>query len=67
MNALEWVAREVEMLFGPDDVHLFTVVESLTNEWDVHETEESDVPASELFRTAERALCLPIEGTLAKD
>ena len=67
MNALEWVAREVEMLFGPDDVHLFTVVESLANEWDVHETEESDVPASELFRTAERALCLPIEGTLAKD
>ena len=67
VDALKRVTGEVEVLFGPDDVHLFPVVERLADERDIHETEERDVSASQLLSPAKCALRLPIEGTLPKD
>ena len=55
------------MLFGPDDVDLFPVIECLADEGHVHEAEHGDVATSELFGSTEGRLGLPIEGTLPED
>ena len=67
VNTLKWVTRQVQVLLWTNDVNLFPVIESLADEWDIHETEKSDVAAIELLRTTESALSLPVECTLTKD
>ena len=55
------------MLLGPDNVDLFAVVECLTDEGNVLQTEQRDVPPHDLCGTAECVLRLPVESTLSKD
>ena len=67
MDALKWETRQVQVLLGPNDVDLFTVVESFADEWNVHQTEHCNVAACHLFGATESVLGLPVEGTLAED
>ena len=55
------------MFLGSNDVHLFTIIESLADEWHIHQTEQSDVPSLNLVGTSHGLGGLPVECTLSKD
>ena len=55
------------MLLWTNDVDLFTVVESLADEWDVHQAEQGDIAARELPSAPQCMHRLPVECTLTKD
>ena len=55
------------MLLGPNYVHLLAVVESLADEWHVHQTKQSDVASLDLSGSTKGKLCLPVERSLSED
>ena len=54
------------MLFWPDNVHLFTVIERLANERDILQTEKDKIPSTNLLCAPQCKLCLQVERPLSK-
>ena len=66
MDFLERVAGQVEMLFRPDYIHLFTVIERLANERYILQTKKGQIPSIDLFWAPQCKLRLPVECPLPK-
>lgn len=67
VDILKGVTGHIEVLLGPNDVHLLPVVESLANKGHIHEREEGDSSGSDSVWPIKDMLTLPIEGSLAKN
>ena len=67
MYTFKRIACQVQVLFWPNDVDFLPVVERLTDERNVHETEHGDVATGQLFGPAQGSLGLPIERPLPED
>lgn len=67
VNALQGVARQVQVLLRSDNVDILTVVDHLANEGHILQSEKGELALLNACRAAKDVLSLPVEGTLTED